>query len=218
MVDRVDYLDDEEGVFADRVIVFQRDYDVFLRGVGGDFAEAAGGALNIGRGIFRGGHVGANTWGVEGDGNVHPLFSGVDGMAAGVEIGVVEALPNVGGDIRDVCVCFLQGFAEGFEIGGVGGLEVLCERLDIVDAELSDDFGWELQESHAGKFVVAIAVIGCVDISAKRVGGDGDAVARGSGEFDVRAGLARYEDRRRSVRYDSACGEGREFFEKSSTG
>ena len=120
----VDDFDDEEGVFGDGVVVFQRNYDIFLRGVGGDFAEAAGGAGHIGGGVFRAGDVGANAWGVEHDGYVHPFFCGVDGLTASGGIGVVEALANVSGDIHDVCIRLLQGLAELFEVGGVGGLEV----------------------------------------------------------------------------------------------
>jgi len=125
IVDSVDDFDDEEGVFADGVVVFQGDYDIFLRGVSGDFAKAGGGSFDIGGGVFCAGYVSADAWGVERDGHIDPLFCGVNGLATRVGVGVVEALANVGGDIHDVCVCLLQCLAEVGEVGGGRGLEVL---------------------------------------------------------------------------------------------
>lgn len=190
MIDGVDDVDDEEGVFTDGIVVFQGDHDVFLRGIGGDLAQAGGGALYIGGRVAGAGDVRTNAWGSDDDGYVDPLFRHFDRLFASGGIGVVETLADVGGNIHDLHTCFFQGLAEGIEIIGLGAEKVLGERFDIVDAELGDHFGGKLEEIHAGEFGVASAVVGSIHVGAKRVGGDGDAVAWRGGEGDVRVGLA----------------------------
>ena len=76
-----------------------------------------------------------------------------------------------------------------------------------------------MEEIHAWEFGVAVAIVGGVDVRAKRVGGNGDAVAWRGGEGDVGAGLAGCrEEFRRSAGDEGAYGESREFFEEAASG
>jgi hypothetical protein len=219
VIDGVDDFDDEEGVFAEGIVVFQGDHNVFLCSVSGHFAKAAGGALDIGGGVAGAGDVRTNAWGSDDNGYVHPLFRDFDRLFANGGIGVVETLPHMGGNVHDMHICFLQGLAEGIEIIGLGAEEVLGKRFDIVDTELGYHFGGELEQIHAWEFRFAIAIVGGVDVRAKRVGGDGDAVAWRGGEDDVGAGLAGCrEEFWRSAGDEGAYGESREFFEEGASG
>jgi hypothetical protein len=96
---------------------------------------------------------------------------------------------------------------------------MLGERLDIVDAKLGCDFGGELQEIHAGKFRIAIAIVWDVDVGTKRIGGDGDTIARRGGEHEVWAGLAGCrEGGRGSASEDAPCSESGKLFKERSSG
>lgn len=94
---------------------------------------------------------------------------------------------------------------------------MLGERLDVVDSEFCYDFGRELCEVQTGKFGVAIAVIGDVDVGAEWVGSYSDAIAWRRGEVDVRGCLARPEGARSVSREKAAGGKAGDFLDEGAS-
>jgi hypothetical protein len=217
IVDGVDDLDDEKGLFADGIVVLQGNHDIFPGGIIGYFPKAFRGALYIRCGIGRHRDMRTNAWGAHLYGHVYPLFCDGDRLLTRGGIRVVETGLHVGGNIHDVHIFFLQCCAELGQISGIGRAEVLCERLDVVDAKLGDNFGRELGKVHPGKAGVAIAIVRDVHVGAEWVGGYGDAIAWLGGELHVWGGLSRSESARGVSGEKAAGGDGGESFKEDAS-
>ena len=214
VIDGFDHLHDKECVLADQVIIFQINDDILFSGVPDQFTQALRCARNVWLPILRGLNMHANAGRANLHGDIHELFSVCDGFGASSSVRVVEAVLAIHCNVDDFNLCFRQGSAEVGEIIRLQGMKVATVGLDIVNIEFSDHFGGKIFQVHSGEFGIAIVIGRALDVRAKRIRRNRDAVVRCGRKSDVRLGGGCGESKFRTAREECGCGRSTNSFEK----
>src|SRR4029077_1079926 len=147
-IDLLNHLDDEERIFADRIVVLQMNHNVLLRRILRDASKGVRCASYIRFGIFGAINVRANAWGSECHGYVRPLIARSDGLLALELVQSILAMPAIHRDINDTRLCLLYRISELFKIRRISRREDGAPRLDVMYVELLGDVGGEVFQLH----------------------------------------------------------------------
>ncbi len=189
-----DDADDEEGIFTERIVVFEIDEDAFGGAVFGNTVEAVRGAIHVRLRVFRRRHVGADAGRADGCSYVDPFFAESDGLIALGFVRSEGAVFAIHRNIYDGAPGFFDEGAQFAEEPGIDGAEMLAPRLDLVDVESRLNEDEEILQVHLRDGGRVRLVVSASDGFAEGVGSDGNAIAR----------------RRRKLQVGSSdCGEGR---------
>jgi len=103
-----DDADDEEGVLADGIVVFEIYNDVFCGAVLRHPEKRIRSAIHVGFRILDWRHIGAHAWRTDGRGNVNPLFAEGDTLFALGFIQSVGTVLTVDGNVDDGAARFFD--------------------------------------------------------------------------------------------------------------
>src|SRR5580692_5628602 len=105
IVDSLDDLDEEEGVFADQIVVLKSDDNALIRGIFRYFTQAPRSELDIRGRIPYGGNVCTDAGRADSRSDIHPLLYVIDGLSPEGSIGVIKTVYGTHGDIYDADFC-----------------------------------------------------------------------------------------------------------------
>jgi len=117
-VDAIEYADDEKRIFADRIIVFEMDGDIFGGSVLGDGPESFRNLCSIGLNVFRRSDIDANARRSEARCNLNPGLAEFDGALAFRRISRIDAVVAICGDVSEGTTSFAGSAANFVQIAG----------------------------------------------------------------------------------------------------
>lgn len=130
-----DDADDEEWIFAERIVVFEVNENILLRAVLRHSDEAVRGAIEVRLRILGRRHIGTDTRRSDGCGNINPLFAEGDGFFPLGFVRGVGAVLAVDGDVYDGTAGFFENGAKFVQILRIKRTEMLAPWFDLADIE-----------------------------------------------------------------------------------
>jgi len=94
---------------------------------------------------------------------------------------------------------------------------VTVVRLNVMNFEFLGHVSRKVEEVHSRQAAIAIAIVRAHDVGPKRIGRDGDAIARGGGKQDVRLGIGTRQRIGHTGGRNPADCENRQLFKKRAS-
>lgn len=179
---------DEEGVFAQWIVVLKVDDDVPRRAILRHSSERLRGTGQVRFRILGRRHIGSNAGGAYGCSDVDPLFAERDGFFAFAFVHRVRAMFTIDGNVNNRAATFYDGSAKLFEILRVARPEMLAPGFDSIDVELRLDVPGELLQIHLRLGGTIVLVVGARNEIPKGIGSNGNSFAWIGGKTQSRAG------------------------------
>jgi len=147
-VDAIQETDDEERIFADGIVVFEMDDDIFGSGIISDGLQRFGKLRDIKFRVLSLRDIGAHAGRTEVCRDVNPALRELRGAFTFRGVWGIDAVFAVGGDVGEGAPGLCGGVAELIEVGRFQRLEVFAPRFDSLDVEFAGDVCGEVLERH----------------------------------------------------------------------